>query len=220
MNASMSRRILSRDGKRRHSGFTLIELLVSVTIMSSMAAVLLAAVGNVRERARSQHCRNNLRELGAAFSQYDTFFMGKLPPTTAPGDDNLRALYPLCVKSFDLFICVSTGNEIRTPDDLSDNAFGGRAAGRGHSYEYLSHYLFDRQGRALETPLKKTRSGIDVRADKTWLLMDAVEAGTPNVPDLFDNHFEAGANVLFGDSHVEWVPSGKWEVAFKSGNSR
>jgi prepilin-type processing-associated H-X9-DG protein len=50
--------------------------------------------------------------------------------------------------------------------------------------------------------------------------MDAMEAGIPQVPDLTDNHYEAGGNVLYGDSHVEWTDGLRWTEEFQHGNSK
>ena len=40
------------------------------------------------------------------------------------------------------------------PSSLEDNA-GGRTLGDGHSYEYLSYYLYDYEGNDLASPMKK-----------------------------------------------------------------
>ncbi|MDP6356744.1 MAG: type II secretion system protein [Planctomycetota bacterium] len=204
----------------QESAFTVVEMLITTAILSVMSVLLFAGVRNVREMAKLQYCRNNLREVGAAFDLYDTYWSGKLPPVTGIDDDDLRALYPRCTVSLDIFVCISTGNQANTHEDLADNAVGGRTAGPGTSYEYLSHYLYDSSGSTLTTPRKKTRSSVDIRGDKIWLIMDAMEAGIPNIPDMADNHYETGGNVLFADSHVEWVERGKWREAFRSGNSR
>ena len=189
-------------------------------IMSLMMLLFLSGAKSVRERAKQQACQNNLREIGMALDHYEYLWKGRLPPTTGPEDDNLRPLYPDCVNALEIFICHETGNRVDEPVHLEDNAVGGRTAGIGHSYEYLSYYLYDAQGDKLEQPEMKTRASVDVQADKIWLVMDAMEAGMARIPDMFDNHYDAGGNVLFADSHVEWVERGKWIVAFKSGNSK
>jgi prepilin-type N-terminal cleavage/methylation domain-containing protein len=139
------------------AGFTLIEVLITVMIMSLLTMLVLSGVQNVRQRAKIQYCQNNLRELGMAFDMYDTLWPGKLPPSTGPNDDDLRALYPLCAQTFNLFICIETANWIDTADHLANNA-GSRTSGPGHSYEYLSYYLYDSRGDLLPTPIPKTRA--------------------------------------------------------------
>ncbi|MDA0838225.1 MAG: type II secretion system protein [Planctomycetota bacterium] len=201
-------------------GFTLIEMLVVIGIISLLMLLSLSAVQNVRDRAKVQFCQNNLREIGAALNHYEYLWKGLLPPTTGPDDDNLRPLYPDCVSELKVFVCISTANQVDTPEMLEDNAVGGRTAGPGTSYEYLSHYLFDNNGSRLAVPLMKTRASVDIRADKVWLVMDAMESGYPEVPDGTDNHRESGGNVLFADSHVEWIEFGRWRYGFRNGNSK
>jgi prepilin-type processing-associated H-X9-DG protein len=66
----------------------------------------------------------------------------------------------------------------------------------------------------------KTRARADTYGDITWLLSDAVESGIENMPDITDNHFEVGGNVLFADSHVEWIDFGRWTDSFRAGSTR
>jgi prepilin-type N-terminal cleavage/methylation domain-containing protein/prepilin-type processing-associated H-X9-DG protein len=73
--------------------FTLIELLVVIAILSTLAALLLPALGRARESGRATACLSNLHQLGLALQMYVQDNHNRLPCMSDifPGTTNTYA---------------------------------------------------------------------------------------------------------------------------------
>jgi prepilin-type processing-associated H-X9-DG protein/prepilin-type N-terminal cleavage/methylation domain-containing protein len=71
----------------RVAAFTLIELLTVIAVIGVLAAILIPAVGKVRERAHQAQCVSNLRQLAVAATMYASDHRGNYPALNGETED-------------------------------------------------------------------------------------------------------------------------------------
>lgn len=76
-----------RNGHR--DGFTLVELLIVIGVILVLLAILMPAVGRVRERSKQVACESNLHQIGMSLLTYANESHGWLYPVGPPGGNGL-----------------------------------------------------------------------------------------------------------------------------------
>jgi prepilin-type N-terminal cleavage/methylation domain-containing protein len=87
---------------KSRAGFTLIELLVVIAIVGILAALLLPALGQAKEKSRLTACANNLRQVGLAIRLYADDCADTLPILADPNPypNGVGAFYKELVKGY------------------------------------------------------------------------------------------------------------------------
>ncbi|HOL22017.1 MAG TPA: type II secretion system protein [bacterium] len=191
---------------KRKIGFTLIELLVVIAIISALAAMLLPALSQARERARRTTCMNNLRQFAMAFEMYADDFYEKFPVDQFALFGGDKTIYPYYINSNQVFWCPSSSNRrLLRPDG---------AIGEYHTVppingdwrdwrnDWYASYAFvfglttsNRSSRPV--PMISDR-GIYYNGDLSQY------SNLSGCDNLTGNH-NAGMNVLYLDGSVNWV---------------
>ena len=119
--------------KRAALGFTLVELLVVIAIIAILASLLLPALGNAKESARSVACINSLRQLGMASSLYavdndDNYPTFRKWLYTSVGDMTTGTLHPY-LDNKDVYLCLTDKIELSSGKPRRNGNAGGEAGG-------------------------------------------------------------------------------------------
>jgi prepilin-type N-terminal cleavage/methylation domain-containing protein len=211
--------------------FTLVELLTVVAILAVLASLLLPAVAEVREKARSAVCWSQLRQIGILASMYAQDFNDYVLPADLGGDVDLWINYMSgeLSGSVEMFKCPSVTradsfnpyggnvwpyNQVRYASYIMNTIAVGSWAGAVMSMNpantcgWGNGTTLPVRLTAVAEPAEKifivdSRQGIDMASARGIVCFAQTDHGLFTVGrDVGAHHVKGRFNSLFGDGHT------------------
>ena len=180
-----------RSSARAKRGFTLIELLVVIAIIAILAAILFPVFAKAREKARTNSCLNNLRQLALAMMMYvqdhDESF-----PTAKEWNGELARQYGLTGKVWD---CPTSSK---------------KCAATSPDYFFVAGCLLSEVAlgdvtNPSDAPMLADFNGGEDRT-QAYVVPKSAMTDSESAASYVDTRHNAGANLVYVDGHVGWLP--------------
>ncbi|MFH0797186.1 MAG: DUF1559 domain-containing protein [Candidatus Omnitrophota bacterium] len=191
---------------KHKNGFTLIELLVVIAIIALLAAMLLPALNQAREKGRQTKCLNNLKQIGLAMILYTEDYDDYLPPVSPVGGQCWAHLLAPYVNVATVSAATKSGTVWQCPSR------GDYPGYYGWKIHYMKNVYIGDFGNICWAPAVWKLSQLK-NPTEVLFAADSRKRPSPEYGEIspwnslqtaLADYHTGGANLLFCDGHVQW----------------